>query len=292
MSEKKIPSLHLQPKKIAFQGALGAYSDIACRTVYPKAETLPCKSFEDAFVAVSQGQADAAMIPIENTIAGRVADVHHLMPASGLHIIGEHFQPIKHCLLGVKGAKIEQIQSAYSHVMALPQCRQSLRALKIQPIIANDTASAAIKIATDGDPAQGAIASDLAASIYGLDIIKHDMQDRDDNVTRFIILAQNAVIPDVHSTPCMTSFAFGVRNIPAVLYKALGGFATNGINMTKIESYLGDGFSAAEFYCEVEGHPQDLSMILAFEELKFFAKHIKILGTYPAHAFRRSIKKR
>jgi prephenate dehydratase len=272
---------------IAFQGGLGAYSDLACRAVFPDAQTIPCANFEDTFLAVSKGAADLGMIPIENTLAGRVADVHHLMPESGLHIIGEHFQPIRHCLLGIKGGTLEQVKRVYSHVMALPQCRKSIRQLKLEPIVYADTARSAAKIAADGDPTQAAIASELSASLYGLDILKRDMQDRDDNVTRFIILSKASVVPAAGTMPVMTSFTFGVRNIPAVLYKSLGGFATNGINMTKIESYVGDGFAVAEFYCEVEGHPEDASMKLAFEELRFYAKNIKILGTYPAHEFRK-----
>lgn len=276
------------PARIAFQGAPGAYSDLACRAVFPKAETMPCTAFEDAFMAVSKGTADLAMIPIENTLAGRVADVHHLLPASGLYIIGEHFQPIKHCLLGIKGAKIEGLKRVHSHVMALPQCRKSIRELKLHPVVHEDTAGAAAKVAAEGSLTEAAIASELAAEIYGLHILKRDMQDRDDNVTRFVILSKTPLTPDVGQKPVMTSFAFGVRNIPAALYKSLGGFATNGVNMTKIESYLGDGFSAAEFYCEVEGHPEDRAMQLAFEELEFFATDIKILGTFPLHPFRKS----
>ena len=282
----KIPN----PRRVAFQGAPGAYSDLACRAVFPAAETMPCSAFEDAFTAVTKGTADLAMIPIENTLAGRVADVHHLMPESGLYIIGEHFQPIRHCLLGIKGSKINQLRRVHSHVMALPQCRNSIRELKLHPVIHEDTAGAAAKVAHDGDPTQAAIASELAAEIYGLSILKRDMQDRDDNVTRFVILSKNHILPKQDETPVMSSFVFGVRNIPAALYKALGGFATNGVNMTKIESYLGDGFSAAEFYCEVEGHPEDRSMQLAFEELEFFATDIKVLGTYPLHPFRRTAK--
>ncbi|MBU6234279.1 MAG: prephenate dehydratase [Alphaproteobacteria bacterium] len=282
VKQSRIPD----PKRIAFQGAPGAYSDLSCRAVFPKAETMPCSSFEDAFAAVSKGTADLAMIPIENSLAGRVADVHHLMPASGLHIVGEHFQPIRHCLLGIKGSKISQLKRVHSHVMALPQCRKSIRELKLHPVVHEDTAGAAAKVAHDGNPTEAAIASELAAEIYGLQILKRDMQDRDDNVTRFVILSKAHIVPKV-GEKVMTSFAFGVRNIPAALYKSLGGFATNGINMTKIESYLGEGFAAAEFYCEVEGHPDDKSMHLAFEELEFYANGIKVLGTFPMHAYRK-----
>lgn len=271
--------------RIAFQGAPGAYSDLACRAVFPGAETLPCSSFEDAFTAVTKGVAELAMIPIENTLAGRVADVHHLMPGSGLYIVAEHFQPIRHCLLGVKGAKIADLRRVHSHVMALPQCRKVIRELKLHPLVHEDTAGAAAKVAHDGDPTQAAIASELASEIYGLSILKRDIQDRDDNITRFVVLAKTPVMPK-QGTSVATSFVFGVRHIPAALYKALGGFATAGINMTKIESYIGEGFSAAEFYCEVEGHPEDRAMQLAFEELKFYAKDIKMLGTFPLHPLR------
>lgn len=279
-----------KPRTIAFQGAPGAYSDLSCRAVFPEAETVPCSSFEDAFAAVSKGHADLAMIPIENTLAGRVADVHHLMPASGLYIIGEHFQPIRHCLLGIKGSKIEGLKRVHSHVMALPQCRKAIREMKLHPVVHEDTAGAAAKVAHDGDVTQAAIASELAAKIYGLHILKRDIQDRDDNVTRFVILSKTPLTPKSKDGAVMTSFIFGVRNIPAALYKALGGFATTGINMTKLESYLGEGFSAAEFYCEVEGHPDDKSMQLAFEELRFYATDIKVLGTFPLHPFRRMRK--
>lgn len=280
----------LNPKRVAFQGAPGAFSDLSCRTVFPGAETMPCSAFEDAFQAVTKGTADLAMIPIENTLAGRVTDVHHLMPASGLHIIGEHFQPIEMCLLGIKGSKISDLRRVHSHVMALPQCRKAIRELKLHPIVHEDTAGAAAKVAHDGDKTQAAIASALAAEIYGLSILKKGIQDRDDNVTRFVILSKTPQTPKAGSGPVMTSFVFAVRNIPAALYKALGGFATNGINMTKIESYLGDGFAAAEFLCEVEGHPDDRSMQLAFEELGFYATDITVLGTFPLHPFRRDAK--
>lgn len=274
-----------KPVKVAFQGAPGAYSDLACRAVFPGVETLPCAAFEDAFAAVTSGRADLAMIPIENTLAGRVADVHHLMPGSGLYIVAEHFQPIRHCLLGTREATLKTIKRVHSHVMALPQCRKIIREMKLKPIVHEDTAGAAAKVADEKDPTQAAIASELAASIYGLKILKKNVQDRDDNITRFVILARNALIPP-KGKPAITSFVFGVRHIPAALYKALGGFATNGVNLTKLESYVGKGFSAAEFYCEVEGHPQDRAMELAFEELGFYASHINILGTFPRNAGR------
>lgn len=291
MSPLKTASKIPTPKHVAFQGAPGAYSDLACRAVFPRAQTLPCSSFEDAFASVTRGHADLAMIPIENSVAGRVADVHHLMPASGLHIIGEHFEPIHHCLLGIKGAKLAQLKRVHSHVMALPQCRKAIREMKLHPVVHEDTAGAAAKVAADGDPTQAAIASELAAEIYGLQILKRNIEDRDDNVTRFVILSKTPLMPKM-GTPAITSFIFGVRNIPAALYKALGGFATTGVNLTKLESYLGEGFSAAEFYCEVEGHPDERAMQLAFEELRFYATNIRMLGTFPLHAFRKKSGKK
>lgn len=278
------PSSH---KYIAFQGAPGAFSDLACRTVYPDLETVPCSSFDDAFTAVTDGRADLAMIPIDNTIAGRVADVHHLIPESGLHIIKEHFQPINHCLLGIKGSQIDGLEFVHSHVHALPQCRNLIKELKLKPFVYADTAGAAAKVAHDGRTDQAAIASELAAQIYDLDILRNGVQDNKKNTTRFIVLSREPVdYPATHQEKLVTSFVFDVRNIPAALYKALGGFATNGVNITKLESYIGDDFQAARFYSEIIGHPDDPSVKLAFEELGFFAKYIKILGTYEAHSFR------
>lgn len=284
-------SVSLNPHRIAFSGAPGAYSDLACRAVFPGAETVPCSTFDDAFKTVIDGTADLGMIAIENILAGRVGDVHNLLPESGLYIIGEHFQPVRHCLLAIEGATIAGLKRVHSHVMALPQCRKIIRELKLHPVVHEDTAGAAAKIASDGDPTQAAIASSLAAEIYGLKILKSDIQDRDDNVTRFVILARELRVPALNSGPVMTSFVFAVRNIPAALYKALGGFATNGINMTKIESYVGEGFAAAEFYCEVEGHPDSQSMKNAFDELRHFSSAVRVLGTYPAHTYRQSFNK-
>ncbi len=265
--------------KISFQGAKGAYSDMACRDLYDNAETMPCASFDDAFDAVKGGHADLAVIPIDNTLAGRVADVHHLLPHSGLHIIGEHFLPIDHCLLGVKGATIGDIKEVHSHVHAIPQCRKFIRDHGLTPVIRGDTAGAAMEIAERGDKSQAAIASKLAADIYGLDILVHGIQDDKTNKTRFIVLSPTPVsIPQGDNI--MTSFVFEVRNIPAALYKAMGGFATNGVNMMKLESYVDHQFNAARFYCEISGHADDDNAKLALEELAFFAKDIKILGSF------------
>ncbi|MDS4012642.1 MAG: prephenate dehydratase, partial [Defluviicoccus sp.] len=232
-------------RTIAFQGSPGAYSDLACRTSRPELETLPCRSFDDAFAAVRDGAAGLAMIPIENSVAGRVADIHHLLPNSGLHIIGEHFQRVNHHLLGLKGARIQQLTHVHSHIHALNQCRTLIRELRLEPVVRLDTAGAAAEIAAAGDASQAVIASELAGDIYGLVSLKANIEDAQHNTTRFLIMAKEPVIPHPKSGPVMTSFVFRVRNVPAALYKALGGFATNGINMTKLESYLvGERFNA------------------------------------------------
>jgi len=272
--------------KIAFQGTFGANSDMACRAVFPGYETLPCFGFEDAFAAVHSGDADLAMIAVENSLAGRVADVHHLLPEGGLHIIGEHYQPIQHHLLGIKGAKLEDIKRVESHVQALAQCRKYLRAHHIEPIIHADTAGAAEKISKLGDKTVAAIAPKLAGEIYALESLATNIADREKNTTRFLILAREPKIPPV-DTPCVTTLLFRVRSVPAALYKALGRFAANGVNLTKLESYLvGNSFAAAQFYVDVEGHPQTPPLRRALEELVSDAEEIKILGTYPAHKFR------
>ena len=274
--------------KIAFQGAPGAFSDMACRSVYPGRQTLPCPSFEDAFAAVHAHKAELAVIPVENSLAGRVADVHHLLPQGGLYIVGEHFQPIRMALLGVKGAKISDLKYVHSHVHAIPQCRKIIKQLKLKAIALGDTAGAARDVAARGDKTHGAIASALTAKIYGLSVLKDNIQDADHNTTRFLILSREKKIPPYKAgTPVLTSFLFRMRNIPAALYKALGGFATNGISLAKLESYIDPGFQGAQFYCEVEGHPHSPALKLALEELSFFTDDVVMLGTYPAHAFRR-----
>ncbi|MGB9154225.1 MAG: prephenate dehydratase [Alphaproteobacteria bacterium] len=272
--------------KISFQGAFGANSDMACRAVFPDCETVPCFGFEDAFTAVREHRADLAMIPVENSVAGRVADVHHLLPQGELHIIGEHYQPIEHHLLAIKGAKLEDIKRVESHVQALAQCRKWLRSRNMQPIIHADTAGAAEDVSKRGDKTVAAIASHLAGKIYGLESLATNIADGPKNTTRFLILSREAKEAPPESA-CITTLVFRVRSVPAALYKALGGFATNGINITKLESYLVDGsFTAAQFYVDVEGHPQTTQFRLALEELAFFAHEVKILGTYPAHPFR------
>ena len=274
-------------KRISFQGMPGAYSDMACRTVLPQLETVPCETFEAAFSAVHEGKSDLAMIPVDNTIAGRVADVHHLMPKGDLFIIGEHFQPIRHALLGIKGSKIESLKDIHSHVHAIPQCKNLIKDLGVKAHIHADTAGAAEEISKTDDHTQGAIASELAAEIYGLDILKKNVQDEDHNTTRFLILSPEPEVPDtIDNTKTITTLIFGVRNIPAALYKALGGFATNGLGLSKLESYVDPNFQAARFFCDVDGHPESEEFKLALEELGFFADDVKFLGAYPAHSYR------
>jgi prephenate dehydratase len=273
--------------KIVFQGEPGANSHLAIHEAYPDAQAVPCATFEDAFAAITQGDADLGMIPVENSVAGRVADIHHLMPHSGLHIIAEHFMPVRHQLMAIKGAKLDDIKTVESHVHALGQCRKVIRKLRIKPVVAADTAGSAREVAEVGDKSRAAIATRLAAQIYGLDILAHDIEDEAHNTTRFIALSREAHWAKAGVGPVITTFLFRVRNVPAALYKVLGGFATNGVNMTKLESYMIEGnFFATQFYADVEGHPDDKKLVLAFEELSFFSKEMKILGVYPAHPFR------
>ncbi|HEV2546667.1 MAG TPA: prephenate dehydratase [Stellaceae bacterium] len=275
-------------KLIAFQGAPGAYSDLACREVFPALTTLPCDGFEDAIAAVREGRAALAMLPVENSVAGRVADIHHLLPESGLHIIGEHFQRVNHHLLAPKGARLEGLKLVRSHVHALSQCRALIRALGVKAVVAVDTAGAAAEVAERGDPTEAAIASKLAGEIYGLVSLKENIEDAEHNTTRFLVMAREPRTAPQGSGLVVTTFVFRVRNVPAALYKALGGFATNGINMTKLESYMvGGRFTATQFYADVEGHPDDRPLKLALEELRFFSREVHILGVYPGHPFRR-----
>jgi len=278
-------------KKIAFQGEPGANSDIACREAYPDHEPLPCPTFEDALGAIAAGEATLGMIPIENSVAGRVADIHHLMPISDLHIVAEWFLPIRNQLMAPKGATLSGLKSVQSHVMALGQCRNFLRKLGVKTIVAADTAGSAREVAERGDRSGAAIASRLAADIYGLDILAEDVEDEAHSTTRFVVLSREERRVGTGNGLTVTTFVFQVRNIPAALYKALGGFATNGVNMTKLESYMLEGnFFATQFYADVEGHPEDRNLALALEELKFFSSHLKILGVYPAHPFRATNK--
>jgi prephenate dehydratase len=279
-----------QPSLIAFQGAPGAYSDLACREVFPKLQTLPCAGFEDAIAAVRRGRARLAMLPIENSVAGRVADIHHLMPDSGLHIIAEHFQRVNHHLLAPKGATVKGLKVVRSHVHALSQCRTLIRELGLKAIVAADTAGAAAEVAERGDPSEAAIASALAGKIYGLASLKANIEDARHNTTRFLVMSRQPKQAKRGGGLVVTTFVFRVRNVPAALYKALGGFATNGVNMTKLESYmLGGRFTATQFYADVEAHPDDRPLKLALEELRFFSREVRVLGVYPGHAFRRSM---
>ena len=274
-------------QKIAFQGEPGANSHIAIVEAYPDAEPMPCATFEDALGAISSGEADLGMIPIENSVAGRVADIHHLLPASGLYIVGEFFLPIRHQLMALKGTGLSDIKTVESHIHALGQCRRIIRKLGIKPIVAADTAGSARDVAQRKDRTVAAIASRLAAEIYGLEILAEDVEDESHNTTRFVVLAREPNWAKQGSGPLVTTFVFRVRNLPAALYKALGGFATNGVNMTKLESYMVDGnFFATQFYADVDGHPDDRGLAFALEELKFFSRELRIVGVYPANPFR------
>jgi prephenate dehydratase len=271
---------------IAFQGMPGAYSHLACRERFPEMVAAPCNAFEDAFAAVREGRARLAMIPVDNTVAGRVADVHHLMPHSGLHIVAEHFLRVRHQLLGVRGASMETLRSVETHVHALGQCRNFLRRHNLRGVVAADTAGAAADVARRGDPSVAAIASVLAAETYDLQILASDIEDAAHNTTRFLVLSQEPARAPLGQGPTVTTFVFRVRNVPAALYKALGGFATNGINMVKLESYIDGAFQQARFLADIMGHPDADRVKLAFEELEFFAHDLEILGVYPADPFR------
>ncbi|GAA3664610.1 prephenate dehydratase [Nocardioides ginsengisoli] len=273
--------------RIAYQGEPGANSHIVCKQHYPDAEAVACASFEDVFAAVASGDCDLALIPIDNSIAGRVADIHHFLPDSGLHIIAEHFLRIQFHLMAIPDADVDTIKTVHSHVHALGQCRKVIRELGLKPIISGDTAGAAREVAEAADPTQAAIAPPLAAEIYGLRILREDIEDEDHNTTRFVLLSPDYVQAPQGNGPVVTSFVFNVRNLPSALYKALGGFATNGINMTKLESYMvGGEFAATQFLAEVDGHPDDPGLKRALEELTFFTTDIKVLGVYPADPFR------
>jgi prephenate dehydratase len=272
--------------RIAFQGEPGAYSHQAIHDARPGYEALPCATFEDAIEAVQTGVADQAMLPVENTTYGRVADIHRLLPSSGLHIVDEVFVRVHINLLGVPGARLSDIREAHSHLVLLPQCAGFLREHGIKGHVSPDNARAARDIAAWGDKAKAALASELAAEIYGLEVLARHIEDHDTNTTRFLIMAREADMTR-RASHMMTTFVFRVRNIPAALYKAMGGFATNGVNMTKLESYMVDGsFTATQFYADIEGHPDDANVRLALEELDYFTSFLKILGTYPAASVR------
>jgi prephenate dehydratase len=275
--------------RIAFQGERGSNSDEACRAHFPDYDPVPNASFEEAFEAVKSGDCALGMIPVENSLAGRVADVHHLLPRSGLKIVGERFKPIRFQLMANRGVKLEDVRVVASMPIALGQCRKALAALKVATEPTGDTAGAARQLADKPDPHRAAIAPALAAELYGLDILMRDIEDHASNTTRFLVMtAEDNPAPPPPGTDCVTSFVFRVRNVPAALYKGLGGFATNGVNLTKLESYMEDAaFRATMFYAEVDGRPEDAGLALAFEELAFFSERFEILGVYPADPFRR-----
>nr|WP_153366854.1 prephenate dehydratase [Agrobacterium rosae] len=285
-------AIHMSSNRIAFQGDYGANSDMACRDVFPDMDPLPCPTFEDAFNALENGDADLAMIPIENTLAGRVADIHHLLPESRLHIIGEYFMPIRFQLMVLPGVGKDEIKTVHSHIHALGQCRKIIRSNGWKPIVAGDTAGAAKQVSELGDRSMAALAPRLASELYGLDILAENVEDSENNVTRFVVLSRDENWAK-RATPdevIVTTFVFNVRNIPAALYKAMGGFATNGINMTKLESYqLGGKFVATQFYADIEGHPDDESVRHALEELRFFSEKVRIFGVYQGHEMRRKL---
>jgi prephenate dehydratase len=276
--------------RVAFQGEKGAFSNLAAREALPQAETIACPTFEDAIDPVRDGRADLAIIPVENSIHGRIADIHHLLPDAGLAIVGEHFLPIRLQLLGVKGARLEEVKTVLSQAPALGQCRRLIGEMKLTAQNFHDTAGSARHVAALNDPSVAAIASSLAGELYGLDILKPDVEDEPHNMTRFLIMARERSDAPFDGSPVITSFVFRVRNVPAALYKAMGGFATNGVNMTKLEGYQLDGtFTATQFYADIEGHPEDRPVRRALEELKFFSDELTVLGTYPASECRKEL---
>lgn len=276
-------------RRIIYQGERGANSHIACLEMFPDDEPVACETFEDAFAAIENGDVDLGVIPIENTVAGRVADIHHLMPDSNLYIVGEHFVRINHQLVAVPGASLDTISTVYSHPHALGQCRKVIRALGLKPMTSADTAGAAREIAEAGDPSLAAISSRLAAEIHKLQVLREDIEDAEHNTTRFIVLSREPNDAEPEDGPIITTFIFRVRNVPAALYKGMGGFATNGVNMTKLESYVDSSFNVAAFYADVEGHPAERRVQLALEELAFFTSHLRVLGAYRASPWRQHL---
>lgn len=273
--------------KIAFQGEPGANSDVACRKYFPDMEPMPCQTFQEALHAIQSGEARLGMIPVENTVAGRVADIHHLLPEVNLYIVGERFLPINHQLMGVKGSDPSKFTKVISHVHAIGQCRKKIHDKGLKAEIVFDTAGAAREVAEEKDATLAAIASPLAAEIYGLEVFDPEMEDAAHNTTRFLVMANAPDDAEPEVEKVMTTIIFRVRNVPASLYKALGGFATNGVNVTKLESYQVEGsFNATQFYADFQGHPSDRLVRLALEELKFFCSELTVLGVYPADPFR------
>ncbi|MBL4634008.1 MAG: prephenate dehydratase [Kofleriaceae bacterium] len=277
----------MQASKIAFQGELGAFSHAAALAMFPKGEVVPCATFADTIASVQEGHAELAVVPIENSLYGRITDIHHLLPESGLTIVGEHFEPISMNLLGVPGSTLDQVVAAQSLSVALGQCRKFIKKRNLRVVQALDTAGSAREIAQNADPTVAAITSKLAGQIYGLEVLAENIEDADHNTTRFLALSRSestTLASPPGDAGWKTTFVFQVRNVPAALYKTMGGFATNGVNMTKLESYMSDGsFTATQFYADIEGHPDDHSVKLAFEELNFFTSYFKLLGVYPAN---------
>jgi prephenate dehydratase len=277
-------------KRIAFQGEPGAFSNQAAREAVPHAAAIPKASFEDAVEAVRSGETDLAIIPVENALHGRIADIHHLLPEAGLHIVGEHFLRIHLQLLGVKGAQLSDLKTVFSQAPALSQCRKIVKEMNLRAQDWHDTAGSARHVAELKDPSTAAVASSLAGELYGLDVLKADVEDEKHNTTRFLIMSRQQDDAPNDGSQVVTTFVFRVKNVPAALYKAMGGFATNGVNMTKLESYqLGGSFNATQFYADIDGHPEDKLVKLAFEELAFFTSKLTILGVYPAHAYRKEL---
>lgn len=280
--------MNISPKRVAFQGVLGAYSHQACKEAFPDAEAIACNTFEGAIAAVKNHRADIAMLPVENSTYGRVADIHSLLPESGLHIVGEHFVRVHINLMAKKGVKLDDVKSAMSHTVLLGQCRKFLKDHDIAPIVGADTAGSAQAVAESDAMDMGALASEMAAEIYGLDVLAHHIEDNHHNTTRFLVMSPEQNFPENgKNDEFITTFVFRVRNIPAALYKAMGGFATNGINMVKLESYMIEGsFTATQFYADVIGHPEDPALKRALEELEYFTDHLEILGVYKTDIFR------
>ena len=272
----------------SFQGVKGAYSELAGINLFPDAKSLSCATFEDMFEQVRIGNVDAAMVPIENSLAGRVADTQRLIPESNLKITGEYFLEVNHNLIALKGAKLSDIKRIHSHEQGIAQCRNKIIKLNKEMIVEADTAGSAKKISELNNMEDAAIASELAAKIYNLNILESNFQDLTHNVTRFLVMQKNLNDIDISSNKILTTLVFNVRSIPAALYKCLGGFASNGVNITKLESYVHpQGFDVAQFYIDFEGHPENKSVKLALEEMKFFCKEIKILGVYKKSEFRK-----
>lgn len=282
----------LRGKRIAYQGEPGANSHIACLEAYPDMEPVACRTFEDAFAAVAEGDVALAMIPIDNTVAGRVADIHHLMPASNLFIVGEHFLRVRHQLLVLPGTRPQDLMRITSHTHALGQCRRVIAEMGLEAVVAVDTAGAAKDLARTQDKSTAVIASAKAAEIYGLEVLRPDIEDEDHNTTRFVVMSAEPDDATPDEAPVITSFIFTVRNVPAALYKAMGGFATNGVNMIKLESYVDGTFNVAQFYADIEGHPQDRPVRLALEELEFFTSSLRVLGVYRAGAYREELARK